>query len=103
MTRSEAFYKLSNDNGLILQSFGNIKRAWFGNKDFIMSYNEKSDYEEFEVATRVFRNKFMCFRVYKEISPRLYKKLDLMIKELIGEFKEYQLQEKLEKAQYDFK
>lgn len=103
MTRLEAFEKLAKNNGLNVEVNGNLHRAWFNDKDFLMSINERKEYQSLEVATKVLGRKFMVFKDYKNIGPRIYKELDKQIKQLIGEFKEALVEEKLENMGNDFK
>lgn len=103
MTRLEAFEKLAKNNGLNVVVDGNLHRAWFNDKDFLMSINERKEYQSLEVATKVLGRKFMVFKDYKNIGPKIYKELDKQIKQLIGEFKEALVEEKLENMVNDFK
>lgn len=103
MTRLEAFEKLAKDNGLDIEVNGNLHRAWFNDKDFLMSINERKEYQSLEVATKVLGRKFMLFKQYKNIGPRIYKDLDKQIKQLIGDFKVALVEEKLENMGNDFK
>lgn len=103
MTRLEAFEKLAKNNGLNVEVNGNLHRAWFNDKDFLMSINERKEYQSLEVATKVLGRKFMVFKDYKNIGPKIYKELDKQIKQLIGEFKEALVEEKLENMGNDFK
>ena len=103
MTRLEAFEKLAKDNGLNIEINGNLHRAWFNDKDFLMSINERKEYQALEVATKVLGRKFMVFKQYTKIGPRIYKELDKQIKQLIGEFKAALIEEKLENMGNDFK
>ena len=103
MTRLEAFEKLAKDNGLNIEINGNLHRAWFNDKDFLMSINERKEYQALEVATKVFGRKFMVVKQYTKIGPRIYKELDKQIKQLIGEFKAALIEEKLENMGNDFK
>lgn len=102
MTRLEAFNKLAKNNGLNVEIDGNLHRAWFNNKDFLMSINERKEYQSLEVATKVLGRKFMLFKQYTKIGPRIYKDLDKQIKQLIGDFKKALVQEKLEIMENDF-
>ena len=101
MTRMEAFEKLAKNNGLNIQVTGHVYRAWFCDKDFIMSISK--EFQSLEVATKVLGRKFMLFKQYTYIGPRIYVKLDKQIKQLIGDFKEALVQEKLENLGNDFK
>lgn len=103
MTRLEAFEKLAKNNGLDIEINGNLHRAWFNDKDFLMSINERKEYQSLEVATKVLGRKFMLFKQYKNIGPRIYKELDKQIKQLIGDFKVALMEEKLENMGNDFK
>lgn len=103
MTRLEAFEKLAKNNGLNVEVNGNLHRAWFNDKDFIMSINERKEYQSLEIATKVLGRKFMVFKDYKNIGPKIYKELDTQIKQLIGDFKEALVEEKLEILKNDFK
>ena len=103
MTRLEAFEKLAKDNGLDIEVNGNLHRAWFNDKDFLMSINERKEYQSLEVATKVLGRKFMLFKQYKYIGPKIYKELDKQIKQLIGDFKVALVEEKLENMGNDFK
>ena len=103
MTRLEAFEKLAKNNGLDIEVNGNLHRAWFNDKDFLMSINERKEYQSLEVATKVLGRKFMLFKQYKNIGPRIYKDLDKQIKQLIGDFKVALVEEKLENMGNDFK
>lgn len=102
MTRLEAFNKLAKDNGLNVEINGNLHRAWFNDKDFLMSINERKEYQSLEVATKVLGRKFMLFKQYTKIGPRIYKDLDKQIKQLIGDYKKALVQEKLEIMENDF-
>lgn len=103
MTRLEAFEKLAKNNGLNVEINGNLHRAWFNDKDFLMSINERKEYQSLEVATKVLGRKFMVFKDYRNIGPRIYAELDKQIKQLIGDFKEALVQEKLENMGNDFR
>ncbi len=102
MTRLEAFEKLAKNNGLEIEVNGNVHRAWFNDKDFLMSINERKEYQALEVATKVLGRKFMLFKQYVKIGPKIYKKLDKQIKQLIGDFKVALIEEKLENLKNDF-
>lgn len=102
MTRMEAFEKLAKNNGLEIEVNGNVHRAWFYDKDFIMSINERKEFQALEVASRVLGRKFMLFKQYTDIGPRIYTKLDKQIKQLIGDFKEALVEEKLGRIKNDF-
>lgn len=103
MTRLEAFEKLAKNNGLFVEVNGNLHRAWFNDKDFLMSINERKEYQSLEIATKVLGRKFMVFKDYKNIGPKIYKELDTQIKQLISDFKEALVEEKLENMGNDFK
>ena len=103
MTRLEAFEKLAKNNGLDIEVNGNLHRAWFNDKDFLMSINERKEYQSLEVATKVLGRKFMLFKQYKYIGPKIHKELDKQIKQLIGDFKGALVEEKLENMGNDFK
>ena len=103
MTRLEAFEKLAKDNGLNIEINGNLHRAWFNDKDFLMSINERKEFQALEIATKVLGRKFMVFKQYTKIGPRIYKELDKQIKQLIGEFKAALIEEKMENMGNDFK
>lgn len=103
MTGLEAFEELAKNNGLEIEINGNVNRAWFNDKDFLMSINTRKEYQALEVATRVFGRKFMVFKQYVKIGPKIYKKLDKQIKQLIGDFKVALVEEKLENIGNDFK
>jgi len=102
MTRMEAFEKLAKNNGLEIEINGNVHRAWFNDKDFIMSINERKDFQALEVASKVLDRKFMLFKKYTDIGPRIYTKLDKQIKQLIGDFKVALVNEKLGRIKNDF-
>lgn len=102
MTRMEAFEKLAKNNGLEIKINGNVHRAWFNDKDFIMSINERKDFPALEVASKVLGRKFMLFKQYTDIGPRIYTKLDKQIKQLIGDFKVALVNEKLGRIKNDF-
>ena len=102
MTRMEVFKNLAKDNGLIIQVTGHVYRAWFGDKDFIMGLNNNKDFPFLEIATKVVHGKFMLFHQHKNVSKQTYNKLNEQIKQLIGEFKDYQVNEKLGKIKDDF-
>jgi hypothetical protein len=103
MTRLEAFEKLAKNNGLEIEVNGNVHRAWFNDKDFIMSINIRKEYQYLEIASKVLGRKFMLFKPYTDIGPRTYEKLDKQIKQLIGDFKVAQVEERLENMGNDFK
>jgi hypothetical protein len=103
MTRLEAFEKLAKNNGLEIEVNGNVHRAWFNDKDFIMSINIRREYQYLEIASKVLGRKFMLFKPYTDIGPRTYEKLDKQIKQLIGDFKIAQVEERLENMGNDFK
>lgn len=102
MTRMEAFEKLAKNNGLEIEVNGNLHRAWFNDNDFLMSINERKEYQSLEIATKVLGRKFMLFKQYTNIGPKTYEKLDKQIKQLIGDFKESLVDEKLEILKNDF-
>jgi hypothetical protein len=103
MTRLEAFEKLAKNNGLMVTVDFNLHRAWFNNKDYIMSINTRKEFQTLEVASKVLGRKFMLFKQYVYIGPKLYKQLDKQIKQLIGDFKIAQVEERLENMGNDFK
>lgn len=103
MTRMEAFEKLAKNNGLNIKVCFNTHRAWFNNKDYLMSINTRKDFQALEVASKVLGRKFMLFKQYTDIGPRIYTKLDKQIKQLISDFKAAQVEEKLEIMGNDFK
>lgn len=103
MTRLEAFEKLAKNNGLDIKVNCNLHRAWFNDKDFIMSINTRKEFNDLEIATKVLGRKFMVFKQYTNIGPRIYKQLDKQIKQLIGDFKVALVEEKLENMGNDFK
>ena len=102
MTRLEAFNKLAKENGLNVEINGNLHRAWFYDKDFLMSINTRKEFQALEIASKVLGRKFMVFQQYTKIGPKIYKKLDKQIKQLIGDFKKALVQEKLENMENDF-
>lgn len=102
MTRLEAFNKLSKDNGLEIEINGNLHRAWFNDKDFLMSINTRKEFQALEVASKVLGRKFMVFKQYTKIGPKIYKELDKQIKQLIGDYKKALVQVKLEDLKNDF-
>lgn len=103
MTRLEAFEKLAKNNGLIVTVDFNINRAWFYDKDFIMSINTRKESQTLDVASKVLGRKFMVFKQYTDIGPRTYKQLDKQIKQLICDFKAALIEEKLDNMGNDFK
>ena len=103
MTRLEAFEKLAKNNGLDIEIIDNLHRAWFNDKDFLMSINERKEFQALEVATKVLGRKFMLFKQYTDIDQITYTKLDKQIKQLIGDFKVAQVEERLENMGNDFK
>lgn len=103
MTRLEAFEKLAKNNGLNVEVDGNLHRAWFNDKDFLMSINERKDFQTLEIATKVLGRKFMLFKQYKNIGKETYEQLDKQIKQLIGDFKVALVEERLENMGNDFK
>lgn len=102
MTRMEAFEKLAKNNGLNVSVDFNVHRAWFNDKDFLMSINTRKEYQSLDVATKVLCRKFMLFKQYTDIGPRTYMKLDKQIKQLICDFKVSQVEERLEIMKNDF-
>ena len=102
MTRMEAFEKLAKNNGLNVSVDFNVHRAWFNDKDFLMSINTRKEYQSLDVATKVLCRKFMLFKQYTDIGPRTYMKLDKQIKQLICDFKVSQVEERLENMENDF-
>ena len=102
MTRMEAFNQLAKDNGLIVNVTGNVHRAWFSNKDFLMAINTRREYQYLEIASKVLGGKFMMFQRHQNVGPKIYKKLDKQIKQLIGDYKEAQVNSKLETMEDDF-
>lgn len=103
MTRLEAFNKLAEDNGLNVEINGNLYRAWFNDKDFLMSINTRKELQALEIASKVLGRKFMVFKAYTKIGPKIYKELDKQIKQLIGDYKKAQVKEKLEIIKNDFR
>lgn len=103
MTRLEAFNKLAKDNGLNVEVNFNVHRAWFNDKDFLMSINTREEFQSLEIASKVLGRKFMVFKQYTKIGPKIYKELDKQIKQLIGDFKKALVQEKLENMENDFR
>ena len=103
MTMLEAFEKLAKNNGLNVSVDFNVHRAWFNDKDFLMSINTRKEFQSLDVATKVLCRKFMLFKQYKDIGPRTYKQLDKQIKQLICDFKATLIKEKLENMENDFK
>lgn len=103
MTLLEAFNKLAKDNGLNVEVNGNLYRAWFNDKDFLMSINTRKELQALEIATMVLGRKFMVFKQYTKIEPKIYNKLDKQIKKLICDYKKAQVQEKLEIIKNDFR
>lgn len=102
MTLMEAFEKLAKNNGLNVSVDFNVHRAWFNDKDFLMSINTRKEYQSLDVATKVLCRKFMLFKEYTDIGPRTYMKLDKQIKQLIFDFKVSQVEERLENMENDF-
>ena len=102
MTRLEAFNKLAKDNGLEVEINGNLHRAWFNDKDFLISINTRKEFQALEVASKVLCRKFMVFKQYKKIGPKIYKELDKQIKQLIGDYKKALVQKRLENMENDF-
>ena len=103
MTMLEAFEKLVKNNGLNVSVDFNVRRAWFNDKDFLMSINTRKEFQSLDVATKVLCGKFMLFKQYTDIGPRTYKQLDKQIKQLICDFKAALVEEKLENMGNDFK
>lgn len=99
----EAFEKLAKNNGLNVSVDFNVHRAWFNDKDFLMSINTRKEYQSLDVATKVLCRKFMLFKQYTDIGPRTYMKLDKQIKQLICDFKVSQVEERLENIENDFR
>ena len=102
MTLMEAFEKLAKNNGLNVSVDFNVHRAWFNDKDFLMSINTRNEFQSLDVATKVLCRKFMLFKQYTDIGPRTYMKLDKQIKQLICDFKVSQVEERLENIVNDF-
>lgn len=102
MTLMEAFEKLAKNNGLNVSVDFNVHRAWFNDKDFLMSINTRKEYQSLDVATKVLCRKFMLFKEYTDIGTRTYMKLDKQIKQLIFDFKVSQVEERLENMENDF-
>lgn len=102
MTQMEAFEKLAKNNGLNVSVDFNVHRAWFNDKDFLMSINTRKEYQSLDVATKVLCRKFMLFKQYTDIGPRTYMKLDKQIKQLICDFKVSKVEERLENMENDF-
>lgn len=100
MTRMEAFEKLAKNNGLNIEVCFNTHRAWFNNKECLMSMKIR---DTLHVATKVQNEKFIWFKPYKRISQKVYTNLDKQIKQLISVFKAAQIEEKLEIMRNDFK
>ncbi len=100
MTMLDAFEKLSKNNGLNIEVCFNTHRAWFNNKDYLMSMKIRGT---LHVATKVRNGKFVWFKPYKRISQKVYINLDKQIKQLIGDFKAALVEEKLEIMGNDFK
>lgn len=102
MTKLEAFEKLAKNNGLNIKCEFYFHRAWFKDKDYIISMSIRDEYQTLNVASKVRNGKFMRFEQYRNISQKVYTELDKQIKQLIGEFKEFQVEEKLENMRNDF-
>lgn len=100
MTKLDAFEKLAKNNGLNIEVCFNTHRAWFNNKDYLMSMKIR---DTLHVATKVQNGKFVWFEPYKRISQKVYTNLDKQIKQLIGDFKVAQVEERLENMGNDFK
>lgn len=102
MILMEAFEKLAKNNGLNVSVDFNVHRAWFNDKDFLMSINTRNEFQSLDVATKVLCRKFMLFKQYTDIGPRTYMKLDKQIKQLICDFKVSKVEERLENMENDF-
>ena len=103
MTMLEAFEKLAKNNGLNVSVDFNVRRAWFNDKDFLMSINTRKEFQSLDVATKVLCRKFMLFKQYKKIRKKTFNELDKQIKQLICCFKASQVEERLENIENDFK
>lgn len=103
MTMLEAFEKLAKNNGLNVSVDFNVRRAWFNDKDVLMSINTRKEFQSLDVASKVLRRKFMLFKQYKKISKKTFNELDKQIKQLICDFKAAQVEERLENIENDFK
>ncbi len=99
MTSLDAFEKLAKNNGLNIEVYFNTHRAWFNNKDYLMSVNVQGT---LHVASKVENGKFVWFKPYKRIRQKDYTNLDKQIKQLIGDFKSAQVEEKLDIMGNDF-
>ena len=102
MTQMEAFEKLAKNNGLNVSVDFNVHRAWFNDKDFLMSINIRKEYQSLDVATKVLCRKFMLFKQYKNIGKKTFTELDKQIKQLICDFKVSKVEERLENMENDF-
>lgn len=103
MTMLEAFEKLAKNNGLNVSVDFNVRRAWFNDKDYLMSINTIKELQSLNVATKVLRRKFMLFKPYKNIGKKTFIELDKQIKQLICDFKAALIEERLENIENDFK
>ena len=103
MTLMEAFEKLAKNNGLNVSVDFNVHRAWFNDKDFLMSINTRKEFQTLDVASKVLCGKFMLFKQYTDIGPRTYKQLDKQIKQLICDFKVSLVEERLDIMVNDFR
>ena len=102
MTQMEAFEKLAKNNGLNVSVDFNVHRAWFNDKDFLMSINTRKEYQSLGVATKVLCRKFMLFKQYKNIGKKTFTELDKQIKQLICDFKVSKVEERLENMENNF-
>lgn len=102
MTMLEAFEKLAKNNELNVIVDFNVHRAWFNDKDFLMSINTREEFQSLDVATKVLCGKFMLFKKYKNIGKKTFIELDKQIKQLICCFKVSQVEERLEIMENDF-
>lgn len=102
MTMLEAFEKLAKNNGLNVSVDFNVRRAWFNDKDYLMSINTIKELQSLNVATKVLRRKFMLFKPYKNIGKKTFIELDKQIKQLICDFKAALIEEKLDNLKNDF-
>ena len=102
MTLMEAFEKLAKNNGLNVSVDFNLHRAWFNDKDFLMSINTRNEFQSLDVATIVLCGQFMLFKQYKNIGKKTFTELDKQIKQLICDFKVSQVEKKLENMRNDF-
>ena len=103
MTMLEAFEKLAKNNGLNVSVDFNVRRAWFNDKDYLMSINTIKELQSLNVATKVLCRKFMLFEQHKHIGKKTFIELDKQIKQLICDFKAALIEEKLENMGNDFK